>query len=89
MATLAFIVAFSNFANFGILARERVQVLPFFLAFVAATAARRTPIATTAEAADDGGDSGERTTNPGEPAQPTGRRYRITRRWRAPDAAAG
>lgn len=34
--TLAFAVAFSNIANFGILARQRVQVLPFFFAFLAA-----------------------------------------------------
>lgn len=34
--TLAFAVAFSNIANFGILARQRVQVFPFFLAFLAA-----------------------------------------------------
>jgi hypothetical protein len=30
-----FIVAFSGIANFGILARERVQMLPFFLIFLA------------------------------------------------------
>lgn len=29
-----FIVAFSSFANFGLLARERVQLLPFFLIFL-------------------------------------------------------
>jgi len=34
--TLAFVAAFSNIANFGILARERVQVYPFFFAFLAA-----------------------------------------------------
>ncbi len=32
---LIFIYAFSNFSNFGILVRERVQVLPFVLAFLA------------------------------------------------------
>jgi hypothetical protein len=32
--TLMFIYAFSTFGNFGILARERVQVLPFVLALV-------------------------------------------------------
>ena len=32
---LIFIYAFSNFSNFGILTRERVQVLPFVLAFLA------------------------------------------------------
>jgi hypothetical protein len=30
-----FIVAFASFPNFGLLARERVQVLPFFLLFLA------------------------------------------------------
>lgn len=42
--TLAFVIAFSNIANFGILARQRVQVFPFFFAFLAAVpslAARR------------------------------------------------
>jgi hypothetical protein len=29
-----FVVAFSSFPNFGLLVRERVQVLPFFLALV-------------------------------------------------------
>lgn len=38
--TLAFVVAFSNIANFGILARQRVQVFPFFLAFLAAVPSR-------------------------------------------------
>jgi len=33
--TVAFIFAFSNFANFGILTRQRVQVLPFVLVFLA------------------------------------------------------
>ena len=32
--TLTFIFAFSAFSNFGILARQRVQVLPFFLALL-------------------------------------------------------
>ena len=32
--TLTFIFAFSAFSNFGILARERCQVLPFFLALL-------------------------------------------------------
>jgi hypothetical protein len=32
--TLMFVYAFSTFGNFGILARERVQVLPFVLALV-------------------------------------------------------
>jgi len=32
--TLTFVFAFSAFANFGILARQRCQVLPFFLALI-------------------------------------------------------
>jgi hypothetical protein len=32
---LAFVFAFSSFSNFGILARQRVQVLPFYLVFLA------------------------------------------------------
>lgn len=32
---LAFIIAFSRFANFGLLARQRVQVTPFLLVFLA------------------------------------------------------
>jgi len=41
LATLMFVVIFANFANFGILARERVQVFPFALAFLAAVPSRR------------------------------------------------
>jgi hypothetical protein len=36
-----FIVAFSSIANFGILARERVQLLPFFLVLLAVPPVRR------------------------------------------------
>lgn len=39
--TGAFIVAFSGFANFGILARQRVLMLPFFLVLLALPAVRR------------------------------------------------
>lgn len=39
--TSAFIVAFSGFANFGILARQRVLMLPFFLVLLALPAVRR------------------------------------------------
>ncbi|MDQ3628148.1 MAG: hypothetical protein M3419_04955, partial [Actinomycetota bacterium] len=39
--SLLFIYAFSNFANFGILTRERVQVLPFALIFLALPLVRR------------------------------------------------
>ena len=38
---LAFVVAFSRFGNFGILARERAQVLPLLLVFLALPAAAR------------------------------------------------
>ena len=38
---VAFIVAFSSFANFGILARQRVLMLPFFLVLLALPAADR------------------------------------------------
>jgi hypothetical protein len=42
---LLFVVAFSSIGNFGIIARERVQLLPFFLVLLAApgVAARRPP----------------------------------------------
>ena len=33
--TLLFVVAFSSFANFGILTRQRVQVFPFVLVLLA------------------------------------------------------
>jgi len=36
-----FVYAFSNFANFGLLTRERVQVLPFVLVFLALNPRRR------------------------------------------------
>jgi hypothetical protein len=36
-----FVVAFASIANFGILARERVQLLPFFLVLLAAPRSRR------------------------------------------------
>ena len=39
--TAMFAVAFSSFGNFGILARERVQLLPFFLVLLAVPPARR------------------------------------------------
>jgi hypothetical protein len=41
--SLLFVFAFSSIANFGILARERTQVLPFFLVLLAVPAARRLP----------------------------------------------
>ena len=41
--SLLFIYAFSSIANFGILARERTQLLPFFLVLLAIPAARRGP----------------------------------------------
>lgn len=39
---LLFVYAFSNFSNFGLLTRERVQVLPFFLALLALPGRRAT-----------------------------------------------
>jgi hypothetical protein len=41
--TLLFCFAFSSFANFGILTRERVQVFPFVLVLLAAPAGPRRP----------------------------------------------
>lgn len=41
--TLAFIIAFSNIANQGILARQRTQTLPLFLTLLALPAVRRAP----------------------------------------------
>ena len=41
--SLLFVFAFSSIANFGILARERTQVLPFFLVLLAVPAVRRAP----------------------------------------------
>lgn len=38
--TVVFVYAFSNFGNFGILTRQRVQVLPFLLVFLALRAPR-------------------------------------------------
>jgi hypothetical protein len=43
-----FVVAFSSIANFGILARERTQLLPFFLALLCVPARRPRPAATPA-----------------------------------------
>jgi hypothetical protein len=41
--SLLFVFAFSTISNFGILARERTQVLPFFLVLLAVPALRRGP----------------------------------------------
>jgi hypothetical protein len=40
-----FVLAFSNFANFGILARQRIQLLPLFLVLLALPADREQPVA--------------------------------------------
>lgn len=40
--TVLFVYGFSSFANYGILVRQRVQVLPFFLVLLAMPAFRRT-----------------------------------------------
>jgi hypothetical protein len=39
--TLTFIYAFSSFSNFGILARQRVQVMPFFLVLICLNEAKK------------------------------------------------
>jgi hypothetical protein len=41
--SVLFVFAFSTIANFGILARERTQLLPFFLVLLAMPASRRAP----------------------------------------------
>jgi hypothetical protein len=46
-----FVVAFASISNFGILARERVQLLPFFLVLLAAPRSRRAAPAVTPPAA--------------------------------------
>jgi hypothetical protein len=47
-----FVVAFSSISNFGILARERTQLLPFFLVLLAVPATRARPAATPAPTRD-------------------------------------
>jgi hypothetical protein len=47
-----FVVAFASIANFGILARERIQVLPFFLVLLAVPGSRPRPAATPAATTD-------------------------------------
>lgn len=42
--TVMFIVAFSSFANFGLLVRERVQVLPFLVALFCVPPRRNAPV---------------------------------------------
>lgn len=64
--SLAFIAAFSNIANFGILARERVQVYPFFFAFLAAVPAPA--IRRALAKAADGKDHSPRPARAGQPA---------------------
>jgi hypothetical protein len=53
-----FVVAFASIANFGILARERVQLLPFFLVLLAAPSTRSAvapqPVVTGQLREDDG-----------------------------------
>ena len=73
---LTFIYAFSAFSNFGILARQRCQVLPFFLALLCLPVWKREGVITT-EAALEGRDEEpvESAPAPGAPypdaAQPT------------------
>jgi hypothetical protein len=47
-----FVVAFSSIGNFGILARERTQLLPFFLVLLCVPASRARPAATRAPTRD-------------------------------------
>ena len=47
-----FVVAFSSIGNFGILARERTQLLPFFLVLLAVPVSRARPAATPAPTRD-------------------------------------
>ena len=47
-----FVVGFSSIANFGILARERTQLLPFFLVLLAVPGSRRRQPATSAATTD-------------------------------------
>jgi hypothetical protein len=47
-----FVVAFASISNFGILARERVQLLPFFFVLLAVPGVRRRPAPSPALAAD-------------------------------------
>jgi hypothetical protein len=51
-----FVVAFASISNFGILARERVQLLPFFLVLLAAPGSRRARAAPAAVAQRREGD---------------------------------
>jgi hypothetical protein len=50
-----FVFAFSTIANFGILARERTQLLPFFMVLLAIPARRRPPGQRPATARSQGG----------------------------------
>ncbi|MDQ3781557.1 MAG: hypothetical protein M3349_01275 [Actinomycetota bacterium] len=55
MYTFLFIIAFSSFLNLGLMARERSQVMPFFLAMIVALGFR-TPDEPEEEVADQGTD---------------------------------
>ena len=57
--TLTFIFAFSAFSNFGILARQRCQVLPFFLALLCIPVWQREGVVTIDEALAGRVESGE------------------------------
>ena len=52
--TLAFIVAFSSFNNFGILVRQRAQLFPFFLVLLTPLGARPTRARTSPRARPEG-----------------------------------
>jgi hypothetical protein len=56
--SLLFVFAFSTISNFGILARERTQVLPFFLVLLAIPALRRGPAPAAAPSPERRDDAG-------------------------------
>jgi hypothetical protein len=58
--SLLFVFAFSTISNFGILARERTQVLPFFLVLLAIPALRRGPGPAAAPSPERRDDAGRR-----------------------------
>jgi hypothetical protein len=60
--SLLFVFAFSTISNFGILARERTQVLPFFLVLLAIPALRRGPAPAAAPSPERRDDAGRQLT---------------------------
>ena len=78
---VAFIVAFSRFANFGLLSRQRVQVTPFLLVLVALPTLRELTGAATARAAEKRRAARKKKTGvprlPAGPVAPSGTRRRL------------